>query len=123
MCIGHSPVPSFGFGTGPPPAEKAVPKPKEVTGPAPAKEEVPVPKDAAGPPPAKKARHAEMPSFDDLIVLDPESAPKTRGAFTSRAYDETKRRCKKKGFPEDVVIRHARTAYAAAAKVHDEAFG
>ena len=64
-----------------------------------------------------KAKKCKV-SFKDLIVWDAEARLKTRGAFTSKAYDQTKGRCKREGFEDEIACKRAKEAYAAAAEVY-----
>ena len=57
--------------------------------------------------------------FVDLVVMTPELAKKSRGAFTSRAYDTTKTRAKQQYDDEDQVKIIAKAAFAAAAEAYD----
>ena len=65
--------------------------------------------------PVKKSR-----IYDDLLAVE-DIGKRTYGAWTSRAYDTTKRRMKRLGHSGDKIDEVAKEAYAAAAEVWNAA--
>ena len=58
--------------------------------------------------------------YDDLLRPG-DIGTRTKGAWTSRAYDTTKRRMKNKGCNDVEIMEQARNAYKAAGEVWDAA--
>ena len=75
-------------------------------------------------PSAKKAKKGQseagtaktLPDFTELVKYDPATDTRSRGAFTSQAYDRTKTATRRAGFCEKKVGDHAKAAYKAAAQ-------
>ena len=70
----------------------------------------------------KSKRKSGLPHvpYGDLLKWTKADRKKSRGAYTSRAYDTTKKRAVDLGYENEDACTVAKKAYAAAAVIHDE---